>query len=307
MTRTSRNRESTGRARGRPVARAIPRPSRSVPWRRILLPLAGVLLVVGLIAGLLLFLPILRVESVEVRQAPAAQHARVVEAAQVPMGEPLVKVDTDGVEERVMATGLYASVDAGRSWPSSVTIDARPREPVLALDTPGPGLRLVDEAGVAYTAVDEAPEGVPVATAARPDDPASTAALAEVAVGLRADHRALLRRFHIADDGRISLEVGRIDVAWGDRTDSRLKAAVVSRLLSAAGVGYIDVSAPMAPVTAPSPPSSTTGPATPTRPGSPSRDRSPSTSPTPTDESSPTEGGTPSATSSEAEGTGNPG
>lgn len=202
------------------------------------------------------YAPFLRVADIAVEGAPTQRHPVILQAAAVRMGEPLVNVEIEAVAARVMDTGLFAAVDVSRQWPDTVTISATPRTPILVLRGRGAALRLVDEAGVDYEEVLRAPQGLPVAEVERPNDPAATAGVATVARSLRPTLRSAATELRADSKNRMSLRVNDREVFWGEAADSHLKAAVLAHLLDTPGVGYIDVSAPLAPVTAAHSPSS---------------------------------------------------
>ncbi|WP_168583703.1 cell division protein FtsQ/DivIB [Gephyromycinifex aptenodytis] len=243
----SRFRARTGSGRVTSGAAGV---RRRVPWRQLL----AVLLIAGAVAaaffGLFWYAPFLRIADVAIEGARPQQQPGIQRAADITLGEPLVEVDTKAVAARVMATKLFSEVQVQRSWPDTVTITATPREPVLALQAEAGQVWLVDDSGVAYEEVTHAPDDLPLATSDQGLNETASAALARVASSLRTDLRAATRDLHIDAESRVSLQVKETEVFWGESEDSRLKAAVVTRLLDTAGVGYIDVSAPMAPVTA---------------------------------------------------------
>ena len=78
--------------------------------------------------------------------------------AQVPLGEPLARVDGDAVAARVAERATVADVSIERSWPSTLVIHASPRQPFLVVKNPQGQLQVVDETGVAYAQVSAAPQ-----------------------------------------------------------------------------------------------------------------------------------------------------
>lgn len=221
-----------------------------LPVRHLVVFVIAAVALVAAVFGTFYYAPFLRVADIAVEGVPAQRRPVILRVVASHLGEPLVDVDTDEVGRRVMDTGLFAEVRVSRSWPNTVAIEATPRTPVLVLRRAGSQLRLVDEAGVEYEGAMRVPEGLPIAEAERSDDPAATAALATVARSLRPALRSVTTDLRADSKNRMTLRVNGLDVFWGESVDSHLKAAVVSRLIDTPGVGYIDVSAPMAPVTA---------------------------------------------------------
>lgn len=230
--------------------------------RRATLWGAGTVLLAALVAWLLLFSPVLAARQVRVEGVPHDSVPAVRARAGVPLGRPLLRIDTRAVRSRVLASGGLADVRVSRSWPSTVVITADRRVPVLVLKNPQGELKVVDAAGVAYAPVDHAPSGLPVVTVRRAG-PGGAGAPATVdrealaaAVGLVAvlpDRLATtVRDLTLTPPEGISFRVGKTTVQWGSGEDPETKLKVVQSLLASSGVrqhgGTIDVSAPDSPV-----------------------------------------------------------
>lgn len=220
------------------------------PSPRATAAMAGGVLAVALAASALWWAPFLRVDDVRLQGATDATGVRILDAAGISSGEPLVEVDPDEVADRVRATGLVAGVHVDRRWPATVTVTVSPRVPVLAVATSPSQVELVDVDGVAFDRVAARGVGVPVATLGRRDAgsrPAQLRTAAAVVRSLSADQRKELTSLAIAASGIVSLRVGQVDVVWGDAGQGALKSAVLSSLLARPGVDRVDVSAPSTP------------------------------------------------------------
>ncbi len=218
--------------------------------RRIVRGVVAGLVVVGVLVGvawLVGWSPLLVVDNVRIKGVPADQSDAVLSAADAPMGQPLARVDTDAVADRVGELKWVADVQVGRSWPRTLVIDVQPRTPVAALKSAG-GWQLVDADGAAYELVSGRPQGVPELdlSAAASDEPLRVAAIG-VLVALPADLRGQLSSVtaESPDDVRLTLASG-VEVRWGGVERSDRKAVVLVRLLAQPGRVY-DVSAPDAP------------------------------------------------------------
>lgn len=238
---------------------------RGGPRRAVLGGVAGLLLA-ALVAWLLLFSPVLAARQVRVDGVPADSVAAVRERAAVPLGRPLLRVDTDAVRHRVLASGGLADVRVSRSWPSTVVISADRRVPVLVLRNPQGELKVVDASGVAYATVEDPPKGLPVVTV-RPsdgdgsggsggaDDTVDRSALAAVVslVTVLPDGLAdRVTNLTLTPPESVSFTVGDVTVHWGSGDHPETKVRVLRTLLQQPGLrkqgGTIDVSAPDAPV-----------------------------------------------------------
>ena len=222
---------------------------RWLAWRYVV---AAVLLV-GAVAGgawLVYFSAWLSVSAVEVRGVAQLSAAQVREAARVPQGEALARVDLDRIRSRVEALAPVRSADVSRQWPDRVLIEVEERVAVAVVEIGGQ-LQGMDDEGVVFRDYAQAPAGLP-----RVETGSSTGseALREAALvvgALPGDLQAQVDHVEVAtvDEISLSLPDGRT-VEWGSAEDSELKARVLADLLVAAPkASYYDVSVPARPTT----------------------------------------------------------
>ncbi len=224
------------------------------PWRRI----AGAVLVLSVLAGLVWLVgysSVLVVRSVDVSGVKGAEAAAVERLAAVPVGQPLARLDTGAVVDRVAKRPTVSDVSVERSWPSTVVIHVVPRTPVLVARLDGStgsagALRLVDREGVAYSTVATAPRGLPVVAAEGRRAVTPEALRAALGV-IDAMPPGLLRRvtgLTVSSADMVTLKVGSTTVVWGGTDRPDLKVAVLTALLPQKP-STIDVSVPDHPVT----------------------------------------------------------
>ena len=252
--------EGAHRGRGASVRRSSGLPSsrarfdaratrvRRRPWLvAAWLAVALVLLTGGV--WLVEFSPVLVARSVSVRGVPQGDVSAIVGRAAVPMGTPLVKVDTRAIARRVIvATGL-AGVTVSRSYPSTVLIVATPRVPVLAVMDPQGQVKVVDAQGVAYATVSAAPKGVPlINTVENPSSMESMRAAMTVLRALSSGQRSQVTKVTVLGPNMVTFKLGAVTVVWGGASEPELKVKVMAALLRQKDVGTIDVSAPHTPV-----------------------------------------------------------
>jgi cell division protein FtsQ len=203
----------------------------------------------------------LRVERVSVSGTRVLTPAQVREAADVPVGVPLVSVDTEAIEARLRRKlPRIDTVDVGRSWPHGIGLKVTERTPVL-LVRKGRNFVEVDDEGVRFATVSEAPKGVPALelTLSRPGSRAASLRrfgedrLVREAVRVaRAIPAAVSRgtstvKVRSYDDISLELSDGRT-VAWGSGEKGAAKARTLTALMKASpGARHFDVSAPTAP------------------------------------------------------------
>ncbi len=217
--------------------------------RRVAIGLALVIVAAAGIGWLAFASPWLRVQEVRVVGAGPAEQGEIERMADPSLGQPLVKVDTAGLQAEVSSVRPIQRADVSREWPNRLSIVVTPRTPVAAVKNPRGDLELIDASGVPYASVGQAAPEVPTVSLARGDDPAQAGAAAAVILALEPGQRAELTDLRVvsADDVRFRLDA--VEVLWGGPADGKVKAAVLAALAEQDGLGSINVSAPHSPVT----------------------------------------------------------
>jgi cell division protein FtsQ len=221
-------------------------------WRRVTGPLVVLLVLVVLVAlgGFLLadtsLVSVRRIQVVGATTIPADQ---VRHAAKVRSGTPLLRVNTGTVRSRVRGLPVVAWASVSTRWPSTLRIEVRERQPVIAVTTGDPhkhpAVHLIDATGLAYRTVSSLPAGVVPADLAKagPGDPVTMAVIAVVRA-LPATVRAQITTVSAPTPAQVTLHLtNNRTVNWGDADDPARKATVLTTLLQQKGTWY-DVSAP---------------------------------------------------------------
>ncbi|MYW66250.1 FtsQ-type POTRA domain-containing protein [Streptomyces sp. SID8379] len=228
----------------------------------------GVLLVLIGAGGIWLFYGSqwLRVERVTPSGTDVLTPAQVRDAAAVPVGAPLISVDTGAIEDRLRRElPRIDSVDVVRSWPHGIGLKVTERKPVLiAEDERNSGKFVeVDREGVRFATVDKAPKDVP-RLELTPDRNGAAASLrrfgperltreavrvaGRLPKAVARDTRTVKVRSY--DDISLELTGGRT-VDWGSGEQGAQKVRALSALLKAAPKArHFDVSVPTAPASA---------------------------------------------------------
>jgi cell division protein FtsQ len=221
------------------------------PWKvaLVVLLIAAALGAAGLVlAGSRLFV----VREVEVRGERLVSRERVLAAARVSLGEPLVRVDTAAVRRRVASITEVESATVVRAWPAALRITVRERTPIVIAKRDGRYLH-IDRYGVTVRAAEqpsaEPPAGPPrlVVDDPRRGDPATRAALA-VLPTLPRDITVRLTAIEARTPESVTLRLrDGPTVVWGapERAPEKLRA--LRTLLwspKAARAKEIDVSSP---------------------------------------------------------------
>jgi cell division protein FtsQ len=237
--------DAAARSRRRFVRRQWLR--RWLVWRYVI---ASVLLV-GLVAGAawLLFLSsVLTVKKVDVQGESQLSRQQILQAADVPTGGHLARLDLDAIRSRVSALAPVRHVDVSREWPDGVLIRVTERTAVAVVQIGG-AFHAMDADGVLFRDYARAPVGMPRVVSSADTGSAALAEAARVIASL--PHALAARVDHVQVQGidQISLAMrGGATVVWGSDAQSALKAEVLTRLL-ARPAGTYDVSVPGQPVT----------------------------------------------------------
>ncbi|MCX4822472.1 FtsQ-type POTRA domain-containing protein [Streptomyces sp. NBC_01142] len=241
----------------RPSRPGSPARRRRLPGRRaLLIALAAIVI---LVCGIWVFYGSewLRVERVTTTGTEVLTPGEVDAAADVPIGSPLISVDTDAIEARLRhKLPRIDAVDVERSWPDGIGLKVTERKPVLLIEK-GAKFIEVDAKGVRFATVNKAPRGVPLLELTAERSPSlrrfGEGRLLVEAVRVRgalpgkvaADTRVVT----VSSYDFISLELsGDRTVVWGSGEDGEAKARALTALMKAAPKArHFDVSAPTAP------------------------------------------------------------
>ncbi|MFB6985847.1 cell division protein FtsQ/DivIB [Streptomyces sp. NPDC056178] len=242
-----------------PARPSRPRPKgRRGPGRRQLIVIGALVLLLGSGAVWALYgSSWLRTEQVGISGVDVLTPAEVEAAAAVPIGAPLISLDTDAIADRLrQKLPRIDSVDVVRSWPHGIRLKVTERQPVLLMKK-GKKFIEVDAKGVRFATVDKSPGHVPLLELT-PDRSASlrrfgSARLVREAVRVAGGLPGAVARdtevVRVTSYDSISLELTRgRTVLWGSGEDGAVKARVLNALMKAAPkAGHFDVSAPTAP------------------------------------------------------------
>jgi cell division protein FtsQ len=237
--------DAAARSRRRFVRRQWLR--RWLVWRYVI---ASVLLV-GLVAGaawLLFVSSVLTVKKVDVQGESQLSRQQILQAADVPTGGHLARLDLDAIRSRVSALAPVRHVDVSREWPDGVLIRVTERTAVAVVQIGG-SFHAMDADGVIFRDYPRAPVGMPRVVSSADTGSAALAEAARVIASLPHDLAARVDHVQVQGIDQISLAMrGGATVVWGSDAQSALKAEVLTRLL-ARPAGTYDVSVPGQPVT----------------------------------------------------------
>ena len=222
-------------------------PRRSSRWKVLFVALlvTGVL---GTAAWVLLGSRLLVARHIDVVGDRLVPRDRVLAVADVRLGEPLIRLDTGAVRDRVEAVQEVETARVERRWPATVRIVVRERTPIAAVQDDNRFLQ-IDRYGVTVLTSAARPRGLPSLTVANPvpSDPSLRAGLAVIqALPPWMSHRVASLEAASPEAVTLRLKEG-IAIVWGapERTPDKLR--LLHGLLSTTprrGIKTIDVSSP---------------------------------------------------------------
>ncbi|HEY5987536.1 MAG TPA: FtsQ-type POTRA domain-containing protein [Streptosporangiaceae bacterium] len=230
-------------------------------WRAAFFALAALAILAG-VAWALLGSRFFVVRSVEVDgTGPLVHRSRVLAAARIPLGVPLIRVNGTAVARRVEEIRQVQTAHVSIDWPGTVVISVRPRTPVFAVAGPR-GYALVDAFGVDVRDVARKPQGMPLLTLqgltttngavavleSLRDSPAVRAA-AVVLRELPARISSRVTAVITSGPSETSVRLGDgVTIVWGGTENGAAKATEL-RVLMRQPATYYDVSSPATAVT----------------------------------------------------------
>lgn len=228
------------------------RAKRSFYLRTLLLAGGGVLLVAALV-WLLLFSPLLALDTGRIRVEGAREgvvlETEVAAAAKQYEGVPLPRVPTARIAETIEANPAVADAEVRRAWPAGLEISLSLRTAAM-VEAAGEGFSLVDASGVAFQSAPERPEGLPLVELPQGEERANAAEDVMTVWNALSESLRLRTRSVTADSKTLSLILDSgASVKWGTPDDAALKARVLEVLLSQRSASVYDVSSPAHPVT----------------------------------------------------------
>lgn len=243
--RPSKRPDATARARKAFARRQ--RARRWLTWRYILAAVLALVLV-GLVVYALYFSSWLRAEKVEVNGNSLVTADEILGAAEVPTGDPLVRVDLDAIAARVRSLAAIKDVDVSRKWPHGVRIDVTERVPIAVLER-GRGRVALAADGTSFPAPPSARKGLPLVRIGAGADKDALSEGAAVVASLDPAVSELVEYLEVStvDNILLHLRDGRL-VRWGSAEKSTEKAAVLLDLLDRKAQVY-NVTVPSQPTT----------------------------------------------------------
>jgi cell division protein FtsQ len=214
--------------------------------RRVLVAVT-LLAVVGGAVWLVYFSSVLAATTVRVEGVDQLPEQQIIDAAGLPMGEPMMRIDLGAAEQRIEKIPAVQSAEISRDWPTSLDISVTERTPV-ALVVDASGVRAVDAEGVLFKLRGRKPHLPTLAMDKNTDASALTEAVRVImAMPRRLSEKVAEVRAETMDSITLQLHDGDT-VVWGSADDSAAKAQALALILQRKASVY-DVSVPDLPTT----------------------------------------------------------
>jgi cell division protein FtsQ len=242
VTSETQAQTQAGDATGRPARRR-----RSPRWKVLFVTLL-VIGVLGTAAWVLLGSRLLVARHIDVVGARLVPRDRVLAVARVRLGEPLIRLDSGAVRDRVEAVPEVERARVERRWPATVRIVIRERTPIAAVQQDNRFLQ-IDRYGVTVLTSASRPRGLPLLTVASPvsSDPSLRAGLAVIgSLPPWLSHRVAGVQARSPEAVTLRLEEG-ITIVWGAPESASDKLRLLHGMLGSTqrhAARTIDVSSP---------------------------------------------------------------
>ncbi|MCL1906709.1 MAG: FtsQ-type POTRA domain-containing protein [Propionibacteriaceae bacterium] len=212
--------------------------------------IVGILLVTSAIIWMVWFSPLLVSRSVSVQGNAQVTREDILDAAQVEMGVPLVRLDVSQIRERIVQLPGITQVEVHRSPTGVVSLVITEAVPAYVIGLSS-GYLLVSDQGVGYMTVTERGE-LPLVDIIHDDSDLSARLMGDagvISVNLPESVVSAMTKMSATtpDTFTIYLSDGR-QILWGSCEDSPLKAEVIVGLLGVSA-SYYDISSPSHPAT----------------------------------------------------------
>lgn len=210
--------------------------------------------VVALIASLLAcstaiyivyFSSVFALQSISVQGSSIVEGDAIIQAAAIPLGTPLARINSDEVSKNLQVFPSVGSVEVRRVWPSEIVLAITERTPIATMSLNG-RWKFVDESGVIYGDSAKIPDGlIPISA----PNVAARRSVAEVIQSLPVTIKRQVLTVNANTEDSVELTLtGDRYVVWGNSTLSARKVEVLDILLQKKAKIY-DVSAPNFPTT----------------------------------------------------------
>lgn len=182
------------------------------------------------------------IEDLKVLGTHRLDSAKVMQLADVHVGEPLISVNPQAISKKLSEIAQIKSVRVERGWPHSVLITVTERSPVAVVKS-GSGFDLVDDAGMLAGKIDHKPRKMYVINA----NPNTQAMKAAVQVALAIPSRWKVATISATNSKGVIVELSKGQmIIFGTGDQVHLKIRVAGSLL-ANKYRHINVSSPLNP------------------------------------------------------------
>ncbi len=208
---------------------------------------SAMVILAGVLIWLVWFSSVFAVKDVQVVTSTgvslsADQIAQVKEVANIPINQPIARLDTDTAAQAIANLPWVSSVEVRRGWPNEVVVALVPRIPLARVASQGQS-QGVDAQGIVFDSPNL--DGLPLIEATGAPLVSAVEVVSQLPSNLA--QKVVRIRAQSIDSVELDLKSGSM-VRWGSSDEPEFKAAVLEALLSLRAQIY-DVSAPELPTT----------------------------------------------------------
>lgn len=200
---------------------------------KLIAKIVGIIVAIAMVLGLVVyFVPVFRVNTIEVTGNSRMTNEQIEEATGVPDGANLLRVNAHETAANVASLPWVATATVGRSLPNTLIVELTERE-VAAYVNAEDGPHLIDTNGKEFI-IDEPPAEAVEITGDWESETLS--APVEVIASIPADIRAQIARLDVEEPYvmRVHMDDGR-SIIWGANEDNENKARALSTVLQMEG------------------------------------------------------------------------
>lgn len=200
---------------------------------KLIAKIVGIIVAIVMVLGLVVyFVPVFRVNTIEITGNSRMTNEQIEEATGVPDGANLLRVNAHETAANVASLPWVATATVGRSLPNTLIVELTERE-VAAYVNAEDGPHLIDTNGKEFI-IDEPPAEAVEITGDWESETLS--APVEVIASIPADIRAQIARLDVEEPYvmRVHMDDGR-SIIWGANEDNENKARALSTVLQMEG------------------------------------------------------------------------
>lgn len=200
---------------------------------QLIAKIVGIIVAIAVIVGLAVyFFPVFRVNNVEIAGNEHLTNEQIEEAAGVPDGANLLRVNAHDIAQNVASLPWVSTATVGRSLPNTLVVELDERKVAAYVDADD-GPHLIDTNGREFI-IDQPPEEAVEITGEW--DPETLSDPVDVITAIPEELRRTIERVDVVEPYvmRVHMDDGRT-ITWGANEDNEDKARALATVLQMEG------------------------------------------------------------------------